>query len=1417
MLTRLSCTVEEMGLALDDVVILLACNEYFVPYTAVAIQSIVEHMSPDRHYDIVVLTRDLTQRMNALEAKTYELAGERFNILSTKQLGTLLFETLGLPHGKKTKSGYSTNIDVLEQLREKHPIIPAIIDHRMLTKLHSTYAEGLLKVIAPDGRIHSTFQNTVTATGRLSSTDPNLQNIPVRTELGGEIRKMFVARPGWVLVDADYSQIELRVLAHVADDKAMQDAFCSGEDFHTHTAAQVFGVAPEEVTPQMRRSAKAVNFGIVYGISDFSLAGDIGVSRKEAKAKTQEALSLAQAEQEACTNRQHQLELASALADVNAQQDTVTQILQKIEVARGEEKELLPEHDYLGGILARHYEALRDQKQEDLASCTKDRAQKETRQKEVKGLLSKNRAAGEDAIRRISRLEAEISGYDAEEARYNRRYQAGLVRNLLRCYPEGTMEAEDSAISQKIRENAGKKADALREQSTLAGKIRAAEDAVNAAVSALYDNETAREKAAAKVRDFEEQISLRRDILKYAGLPETSLYDREGILTALQEKRAILEDAVRTLTLSVSSIDNELDSLTSGRTVKLSDALTQEFARADLPVVYGLQWLQKNGRSAEENEALVKAHPFLPYALILSKAELALLSRDERKIYTDTPIPIVTREMLTGEDAEKEASDGTLVEAGDAHFYLYFNHALLDEKKRAEMLSQLRAKREDTLERLAQKREASDATFRRMETIRSQTLTQDGYKGAKKDLADLEEQALSLQERKTRAQENLSGLRTREAELSALLLSLDAEKKSLEERAQDFAALKKAYEVMLARLREKEEKEEEKKALDREQTSLLQEEKDLDAAIRQKIGEAAVLSGAVKEAQEHLAAFASFSARPLPEKPETLTIDPDDIAAAEGRYHAIEEKTGGRLRSLEDDEARAQKALDRLRRKLDAGMKRYQMEKSAFEEVEPSEEAMDQVHEKLGELDRRIRALTGEYNERSAAAAVAENEKDAVLRQIRETCGREEPLAESALQKKDYPAERARLTAEKQQHDRAKRQFEARGQLCQSMRDRLDASRAEAESLGTAADLAEDFSRMSEDELRSYTRTLQEAFTGSENRKKDERQLFAGNLLRLLGEKKYEEDFFQRPLQSLSSMVDAGDAPAEVYQHLCAILDSIDRTMQKLEVDLAFVRRDREQLTGQLFDYVKSVHAELGKIDGNSTIRIGGRSVKMLRIELPDFAGSESTYRQHLDTMFDALVTDGLAALSPDQKETALHDLVGRRLTTRELYNEVVGTASVHIHLHKIEANREVPITWTDVTRNSGGEGFVSAFVILSSLLYYMRRDESDLFADDNEGKVLLMDNPFGVVSSAHLLIPMMSLAKKNNTQLICLSALSGGEIYDRFSNIYVLNLVQASLARGTQYLRSDHRTGADAQALTPSRVWVRDSASDEADDKLLF
>ncbi len=246
----------------------------------------------DMQYTGVMVDRDalikfgncLKESISQLEQQIYVYAEKTFNINSPKQLGDVLFDGLRLPHGKKTKTGYSTNVDVLKKLEGEHPIIECILEYRGLTKLQSTYVDGLIPVINNQtGRIHSNFNQTVTATGRISSTEPNLQNIPIRTERGRQMRKMFVAEGDNVLVDADYSQIELRVLAHIAGDDNMRDAFLSGTDIHTRTASQVFRVPVEEVTPSMRFGAKAVNFGIVYGIGEFSLAQDLKISIKEAK------------------------------------------------------------------------------------------------------------------------------------------------------------------------------------------------------------------------------------------------------------------------------------------------------------------------------------------------------------------------------------------------------------------------------------------------------------------------------------------------------------------------------------------------------------------------------------------------------------------------------------------------------------------------------------------------------------------------------------------------------------------------------------------------------------------------------------------------------------------------------------------------------------------------------------------------------------------------------------------------------------------------------------------------------------------------------------------------------------------------------------------------------------------------------
>ena len=236
--------------------------------------------------DTEVLNRlgaEYTAEIESVSEEIYSLAGERFNISSSMQLSRILFEKLGLPTYKKTKKGFSTDTEVLNKLMNLHPLVPLVLKYRQVTKLNSTYIEGIRPYVR-DGVIHTKYNQTLTSTGRLSSSEPNLQNIPTRTQLGSEFRRMFVPASGCVLVDADYSQIELRLLAHIADDEAMKQAFLTGEDIHTVTAAQVFGVPTDQVTKQMRSHAKAVNFGIVYGISAFSLAQDIGVPVYEAKA-----------------------------------------------------------------------------------------------------------------------------------------------------------------------------------------------------------------------------------------------------------------------------------------------------------------------------------------------------------------------------------------------------------------------------------------------------------------------------------------------------------------------------------------------------------------------------------------------------------------------------------------------------------------------------------------------------------------------------------------------------------------------------------------------------------------------------------------------------------------------------------------------------------------------------------------------------------------------------------------------------------------------------------------------------------------------------------------------------------------------------------------------------------------------------
>ena len=297
----------------------------------------------------------------------------------------------------------------------------------------------------------------------------------------------------------------------------------------------------------------------------------------------------------------------------------------------------------------------------------------------------------------------------------------------------------------------------------------------------------------------------------------------------------------------------------------------------------------------------------------------------------------------------------------------------------------------------------------------------------------------------------------------------------------------------------------------------------------------------------------------------------------------------------------------------------------------------------------------------------------------------------------------------------------------------------------------------------------------------------------------FQDDFYRKPLEQ---MLELSDDAVRVLTQLKTTVQSYDSLMEKLEIDISVVEREKERITELLEDYVREIHSNLGKIDHNSTITIRERNIKMLKIQLPDWEENAGLYRLRLEDFIDKITMEGVELF---EKNENAQEFFGSGITTRNLYDQVVGIGNVQIHLYKIEAQREYPITWKEVSRNSGGEGFLSAFVILSSLLYYMRRDDTDIFADKNEGKVLIMDNPFAQTNASHLLIPLMDMAKKSNTQLICLTGLGGESIYNRFDNIYVLNLIAASLRGGTQYLKAEHKRGKDPDELVTARIEVGD------------
>ena len=995
------------------------------------------------------------------------------------------------------------------------------------------------------------------------------------------------------------------------------------------------------------------------------------------------------------------------------------------------------------------------------------------------------------------------------------------MRNILGVYEAGTLEIRQEIYEQELQKAVRQRTESQRKWEADKELIRSQERGLEDKREALIHKKTEIQNQENIFHLYEKELETRRNILKYLDMEERHLLDRDRILETSARKLRELEELRRNLEKEEDSLEKEYLNLTSGKVLELPEELEKELDHLGIHTVYGMEWLKKNGYSQKKNQELVRRNPFLPYALILTRQEIEKLGKNGRNVCTSFPVPIVEREKI--EELQETYTD-KIVSFPGISFYILFNENLLDEDKLQSMIWEKKQELEKIRQSVELRKKEYEEYFQRHEVVKNQAVIKENWKEIQQTLENLNEDRKVLEKETQEAAQNLEELKKEHEELQKFIAKAGVEIQHQQQRLDDFAELKKdyaAYEINRNELEKCQKNEQrfrdnQKLAKDR-QAKLLEEKMSLEYSLNMLEREADKLS-------EKYARYAAYE-----EKDTGSTLNTDNVSdinsiintgstpnagnitetkqyilpesmtieQMEARYEAITSALSQELKDLEEREKKAAGRFQRERDELEYLQKKYRLKPAQWETI--IYDRKEELHQEgiLEDFKRKIQTKDMQWNQANTDAAVAQSKISDLRKQIHSVCGMEEPLPKNEIQGQDFEARRNQLLYQKKEE---KKHEEFLNGKIHSYEENLTALSEYNELLPEKSEEREQISQdLTAEELRNCKGILIRDYNQKmrdTRQKKDELVRILNKIVRM---ECFQDDFYRKPLEQ---MLELSDDAARVLSQLKTTVQSYDSLMEKLEVDISVVEREKERIVELLEDYIKEIHSNLGKIDHNSTITIRERAIKMLKIQLPDWEENAGLYHLRLEDFIDKITKEGVELF---EKNENAQEFFGLQITTRNLYDQIVGIGNVQIHLYKIEAQREYPITWREVSRNSGGEGFLSAFVILSSLLYYMRRDDTDIFADKNEGKVLLMDNPFAQTNASHLLIPLMDMAKKTNTQLICLTGLGGDSIYNRFDNIYILNLIAASLRGGMQYLKAEHKRGKEPDEMITARIEVGD------------
>ena len=1086
---------------------------------------------------------------------------------------------------------------------------------------------------------------------------------------------------------------------------------------------------------------------------------------------------------------------------------------EKAAISRTKEENLEPERNRIGGQLSGYYEYRLSDNKEKQEAIKKQKLQIRKDISQQKDILNEYREKTKKITESKGSFRSLVRGYDNIEIKYNSNYRENLSRNILGVYEAGMLDIKQEMYDKEQKKSIQENKEQKEKFENTTEEIHRTERAIEEKREKYFQKDSDIKQAEKEKKGYEQELEERKDILKYLELPEEKLFAREEILHKAKIKMQELSSRRRTLEKKEDALQKEYKLLVSGRVMELSDNLKEEFEKLDVPVVYGMEWLKKNGFTEKKNKEIVSQNPFLPYALILTRQELKKLSERNGETYTSFPIPIIERENLESIKLDRTQS---FVKMQDIHFYILFNENLLDEEKMEIMIEQKQKDIADIQETMQICKNEYEDYFHRFDVIKRQAVTKENWDKIQKKLQKLEKEKEDIFQNIQQARDTKQSLKKNFEILQKTLRELEKKIESQAARQRAFKEIRTAYAEYEENNKKLQEYEREEERLENRQHLTEEKISQLEENYRELSGQENSLFREEESIQNSCQKFAAYKeinrnvkAGKLLGVDSTLRTDNNsgvkiipseaEVLKLEARYEAVTADISQELKELELEEEKALTRYHKSFGELRELCQKYNLKNSEWQNIIYDKREQLYQEAELEDYDKKIERKANLLNEEDKKIGILNSQLEGILKQIVSECGKGNPLEEEKISQKDLESAKNQT---KYQLSELERKIAFSEKAIQKYRENLTAlSEYNNFSADEEIHFEQDFKKMSEKELRDFKGMLIRDYNDIIRCVQKCRETLAQTLNKIARQEAFQDASYKTPLEN---MLKVCDNAAKVLRQLNITLESYDSLMKQLEVDISLVETEKKNVTELLEDYVQNIHKNLEKIGRNSTIKIREKSIKMLKVILPVWEDNEKLYSLRLSDLVDEITEEGIRLF--ENNENA-QEYIGRKVTSKNLYDTVVGTGNVQIQLYKIEEQREQQISWNQVAKNSGGEGFLSAFVILSSLLDYMRKDDSDIFMDKNEGKVLLMDNPFAQTNAEHLLKPLMNLADKTNTQLICLTGLGGESIYNRFDNIYVLNLIEAHLRNGIQYLRPEHKKGEEVKVETilPTHIEVEE------------